>query len=59
MTLKFTTIQISNELTFSFKVIVLSYRYPALLTYLFLKCDLIAWLFSEHSNITSTYDNIL
>ena len=59
MTLKFTTIQISNELTFSFKVIVLSDRYPATLTYLLSKCDLIAWLFSEHSNITSRYDNIL
>ena len=59
MTLKFTKIQISNELTFSFKVIVLSDRYPATLTYLLSKCDLIAWLFSEHSNITSRYDNIL
>ena len=59
MTLKFTTIQISNELTFSFKVIVLSDRYPATLTYLLSKCDLIAWLFSEHSNITSRYNNIL
>ena len=59
MTLKFTTNQISNELTFSFKVIVLSDRYPATLTYLLSKCDLIAWLFSEHSNITSRYNNIL